>query len=405
MTAPPRIQIVRFPDEPTGGSRPRVRRLTAEIEIDGRAELVAVLEDERGLRAVSSDGATDGPYVAAALELFRDVFERRGGEPTAAHVTEKPAPSPRDELRNAVDELVTAAVRAGIDSARTAPAFKLACDSLVRLTARMPALGLERFLGRLKNAVEFGDVEECAMLLGGATQLVADLAEETPSERALERIFGWAALPGFPACETPLYEQDFVELGREWVAGVSRAALERRYLVELGSGRIYREIVRGGRGASVGPSPRFVRAGLAIAGAGAVPPTLKLLQYEVSPEVPTHAMEALAAHAHADVGALVEVFRAAHAEAPGQAEPFVLFSPARVIFEDGSGSLVDGAGRYLPLASSEGLELDAALRRECDDQVPCVVAGRLFLSSGGLILRPFAVLLGDGPAARLTRLR
>jgi hypothetical protein len=402
----PRAKVVSLPTTPKDDARPHVRRLTAEIEIDGKTELVAVIHDERGIRAIASDGSTKGPYVDAALAVFGEVFARRASErPEPPTDVRTKSLSTRAELKLALDELVTATVRAGIESAKQAPALKLALDSLVRIAEREPAQGLERFIGRLRNAVEFGDVEECAMLLGGATQLVADLSEDEPSARALERISGWIQLPGSPARELPVYEHDFVEMGREWVAGVTRASLQRRYLVDVATGSIYREVTRAGRRASVGPSPRFIHAGLAVAYPGTVPTRLQLMQYEIAAEVPEATKNALAAHAHHRVAELLERFRAAHATAPGQAEPFALFAPAEVVWEDGAAALLDDAGMRLPLASSEGLELDAAFVRALDGRVPRVVAGRLFLSDGVLLLRPFSLLVGEGSAARMVRLR
>jgi hypothetical protein len=402
----PRAKIVDLPTSPKGDRRPHVRRLTAEIEIDGVTELVAVIQDERGVRAVASDGRSDGPYVEAALALFGEMLARPASEhPEPIAEAKAKGSSPRLELKAAVEELITATVRAGIGAAKHAPAFKLALDTLTKLAEREVASGLERFIGRLRNAVEFGDVEECAMLLGGATQLVADLAEDDPGDRALERISGWVHLPGPASRETPIYEHDFVEMGREWVAGISRAALQRRYLVDVGTGEIYREITRAGRKASVGPCPRFIHAGLALSCPGTVPTRLRLMQYEVSPEVPSRAKRAMEAHAHRGVAGLLERFRAAHAAAPGQAEPFALFAPAGVTSEEGTTSLVDDAGMSLPLASSEGLELDTALVRAIDGAVPRVVAGRLFLAEGVLILRPFSLLLGEASAEKLVRLR
>jgi hypothetical protein len=402
----PRAKVLSLPTTPKDDARPHVRRLTAEIEIDGKTEIVAVIHDERGIRAIASDGATKGPYVDAALEAFSDVFSRRASEHPEPAADGKPKSlATRPELKLALDELVTATVRAGIESAKQAPALKLALDSLVRIAERETAPGLERFIGRLRNAIEFGDVEECAMLLGGATQLIADLSEDEPSDRALERLSGWIQLPGSPPREKSIYEHDFVEMGREWVAGVTRASLQRRYLVDVATGEVFREITRAGRRASVGPSPRFIHAGLALAYAGTVPTRLQLMQYEIAAEVPEVAKNALAAHAHRRVAELVERFRAAHATAPGQAEPFALFAPSEVVWEDGAAALLDEAGMRLPLASSEGLELDSALVRALEGRVPRLVAGRLFLSDGVLLLRPFSLLVGEGSAARMVRLR
>lgn len=400
----PRAKVVSFPD--AEGTRPRVERLMAEIEIGGRTELVAVLRDERGVRAVSSEGATQGPFVEAALELFGRAFSGAASERPEAGATEPPRRrSPREELRAAVDELITAAVRAGAHAARESPGLKLALETLTEIAEREPAHGLERFIGRFKNAVEFADVEECAMLLGGATQLVADLAEESPSEKARERIAGWIHLPGEPPREAPLYERELVEVGREWVAGTRRAAIQRRYLVDVGTGRVHREIARAGQRPSLGPCPRFVRAGLALGSGGMVPGRLRLLQYEVALRIPVRAKDALEAHAATRVASLADAFRAAHAEAPGQAEPFALLRPAELRIEAGAAVLVDEAGARIPLATAEGLELDAALVREAGGRPPRLVAGRLFFAEGGLILRPFSLLRGHGADASLVRLR
>ncbi|MFA9412825.1 MAG: hypothetical protein ACERK0_16290, partial [Deltaproteobacteria bacterium] len=44
-----------------------VRRLTVDIEVDGRVEMVTLSLRDDELQCVSSDGRIDGPHVLAAL--------------------------------------------------------------------------------------------------------------------------------------------------------------------------------------------------------------------------------------------------------------------------------------------------------------------------------------------------
>lgn len=430
-----------------------IRRMSVEIELDGRRELVSILEDERGVRAITTGGELEGPFIDAALEIFE------AGRAKMAALSRRErrlseAPARRDdEIAEAIRALVLAVARAGLGLGRVSPTVSHAFAGLEERILGRDALGIERFIGRLRNAIEFQDLTECAMLLHGALRFVDDL--ERGGEAARERIAGWIPTEVEP---TTLNERGFIELGREWVAGLERAAIGRRYLVDLESGEIVREEFRAeefqeGAGASLGGAFRELCAGLARLSSGSEPRRIHFDQYELWHEPREAAIERLDELAERSVRRLLEQFKAAHHRAPGQAEPFALFAPARIVRRGRALALLDEEGDALAISSAEGLELDTALaelleahlsfeegqiagqvRRgqvgeagneaasleassnETSQSVETAlaeeeradtgsgvrwIAGRLFHAEGALVLRPFMVSLRRGEVARL----
>ena len=58
-----------------------VRRLTMDIEVEGRVELVTLALRNDELQCVSSDGRNDGPHVMAALKFIAGTESREASSP------------------------------------------------------------------------------------------------------------------------------------------------------------------------------------------------------------------------------------------------------------------------------------------------------------------------------------
>ena len=58
-----------------------VRRLTMDIEAEGRMEMVTLSLRDDELQCVSSDGRSDGPHVMAALRFIAGTEQRDDSSP------------------------------------------------------------------------------------------------------------------------------------------------------------------------------------------------------------------------------------------------------------------------------------------------------------------------------------
>ncbi len=396
----------------------RVERVIFEVVAEGRSELVTLALREGRLLCVTSDGREDGPHVRAALRLLA------GAEPLAApSVRPEPRSAPPvdrpDERRPSaipalIEDVLTAIARVGVLEAVGAPSVTDALERLLGAVPRPAPLGLARWVGRLREALARRDTDLVARLLEGAARTAADLRGTATSPEARMRLRAWWGPDAVPGALAPadliagegvaLHERRLVEVGREHLAGLARADIERRYLVDLESGAVYREDRRQGAPASIGPCPRTLKVGLGDAQSGAPPAALRLLQYEVTPEVDAEAWLLLEGLAERDFAALAERYRKAQRSFPGQAEPFALVSPARCDFTGGM-VLEDPKGHVLPLARDEDPGAAAVLDGLADGATPTWVAGRLVDSAGILLLVPVAAALGSGLSTAHLRLR
>jgi len=108
-----------------------VRRLTVDIEVDGRVEMVTLSLRDEELQCVSSDGRMDGPHVLAALRFIAGAERRDESSPPRPVVSvlgrssELGAPN---DLAEALDDLLTAVTRVGVDKAQYAPSVDAALE-------------------------------------------------------------------------------------------------------------------------------------------------------------------------------------------------------------------------------------------------------------------------------------
>ncbi len=387
----------------------RLLRATLEIEVDGRRELVVLSATREGvLRAVASDGATTGPHVEAALAMLtgeRSLATGRQSElPTAPGTVS--APRVANPFADALEELVTAVVRAGLLSAAGAVSVREAIERVLREAPRPTPPGLGRALARLRRGLAEGDVDMVARILDGGARLARDLREEVGTDEARRRIAAWTVRPGArsAAAET-LNERELVEVGREWLstAGDSTTVL-RRYLVCTTTGEVFREEhARGAVEASVGPCPRTLRVGLAQVEEGPAPRRIRLLQYEVAPELTSASHERLTEMAEREVARIHERYRKWVRQYPALAEPVVILrAEGRLRESGGAFRLDDDEGASIGLRSEPGV---AALLGERDAEHSARwIAGRLAESEGRVVLEPISLGLADDSGVRLLRL-
>jgi len=379
-----------------------VTRGSFEVRVDGASELVTFSLSEDGtLRVMASDGRREGPFVEAALGLLaRAPAEEEPAVRARASMPPKPR-SPYAGLADALDELLTAVCRLGADDAYLAPGVEEAVEQVLRTAPQPTPLGLARVIGRLRTELAVKNLEGLARVLEGTSRLAAHLRSEHQSGDDRRRISAWLDAPGQrrDAVQT-VYDRDLLEVGRQWVAGLHRGSIQRRYLMCLATGRVYCEERRRADPASVGPSPRRVLAGLSEVESSVPPHRIRLLQYEVSPVIASQHIQDAGELAVADFSRLLETYRASLRAYPALAEPFVVL---RARLHAGGRILRDEEDRALPLGGHQEV-----LRRFCEltgERTPLWVAGLLCDDDGALKLAPFSAAFPDGDDFVIERLR
>lgn len=386
--------------EPNG--RGEVRRATFEVVVDGRTELVtATLQPDGALLVAATDGDTAGPHVQAALRLLAGLAADAPEEAQSPRDSIPPAGEPqRSPIGDALDELLLAITRHGVDGAASAASVDEAIDRLVGLAGKPAPRGLERFVGRLRTAVSRRDAASIARVLDGASRFAAMLREPTLDAEGRRCRAAWLGRPGERESVETAYDRVLVEVGREWFAGLTRGSLQRRYLVCTTTGEVFREERARGSSASVGSCPRLVVAGLAELTPGPLPRVIQLLQYAVTPSVPQQAWEKLRDLAVPSIEELRPRYRAAVKAFPALAEPFTLVAARG--FE--GGRFVDGAGDVLPVRSAVG-GVEARIATVAARGALLWVAGRLDDDEGVLVIDPVSIGTELDGVLRCERLR
>ncbi|MCZ6807962.1 MAG: hypothetical protein O7F08_13475 [Deltaproteobacteria bacterium] len=382
-----------------------VRRLTMDIEVGGRIEMVTLSLRDDELQRVSSDGQNDGPYVIAALEFVAGLEQRDDSQSPGAGavMSRRQLESPQsNELADALDELLIAVTRVGIDKARYAPSVDAALGRVVEVAPQPTPPGLGRFIGRLRQEVLSGQPRRAARILDGSARLADALRVEIPTEASEERIRAWLGpRPGSVRELELLYDRTMIEVGREWLAGIDRASVERRYLIDLTSGAIYREDRPRQASASLGPCPRQMHVGLAEVEHGPAPQRIRVRQYEVRPEVPGESWDRLYQVARRSFAQLTETYRRAVQVYPTLAEPFALIAPYRIEHGDGFVA-IDSEGHQLALERTERRGSVLAFYDLLNQGLePAWLAGRLTDMGATLCISPFAFATRNRDYVRL----
>lgn len=391
-------------------------RVTLDVALEGRPELVTLaLRDGELAWTTSGEGA----HVRAALQwLVRarsSEAKVRTAEPPEAPLGrvswvpdggDAEQSGARSRLADALDDVVTVIVRAGA-SGLSSPSV---AESLERLRREAPLptpIGLGRWLGRLKVALDAGDAPLTARLLDGASQLAEDLRRDRPSPEARRRVVDWMGGSGadLALAVERISDRVLVEVAREQLASSERGGVERRHLVDVQSGEIFREErTRSSPVASVGPCPRVVSVGLADVEQGAAPRRIRLMQYVVSLELGREEIARIEASAYRRFAALAERYRELALASPGQAEPFAIVAPRRFRTEGGVVGH-DDEGQPLPFARADDPAAVEVLEGVVPAAGPRWIAGRLTDVDGALMMVPCAVAIPEGDGSRYIRLR
>jgi hypothetical protein len=141
--------------------------------------------------------------------------------------------------------------------------------------------------------------------------------------------------------------------------------------------------------------------GLAEVEAGPAPQRIRILQYEVQPDVPTESWARVQQVADRNFAHLTEGYRRSVEAHPSLAEPFALIAPYRIERNDVFKAF-DAEGHRLVLNRSERRGAVLAFYDLLAEGVePSWVAGRLTDTGATLCLTPFAVGTRDQTYRRL----
>jgi hypothetical protein len=215
---------------------------------------------------------------------------------------------------------------------------------------------------------------------------------EAPTPQSEQLLGAWlGARPGSTPTVELLYDRTMIEVGREWLSCTERASVERRYLIDIRSGTIFREDRPRHASASLGPCPRQLHVGLAEVESGPSPQRIRVLQYEVQPDVPRESWESLQQVASRSFAEVTDGYRQSVQAYPSLAEPFALIAPYR-IERNGIFKAFDVDGHQLLLNRSErrGAVL-AFYDLLADGMEPSWLAGRLTDTGATVCLSPFAL--------------
>ncbi len=383
-----------------------VRRILVDVDVDGQLETVSISEVDGKLRVASTDGQTDGPAVRSALEMVagdalpaakkraasRKKKAKTESQRRSSHDLRDAMRSSRpDELSDRLAQVVLSLVRSGVKDAQSNATIAEAISSLRDAYGSEMPLVVRRWIGRLRRALAEEDLFLVARLLEGAARAADDMREEHPDSLQRERVALWRPAQDDMLARDKITDRIFVEVGREVVAGLSRASIERRYLMCVRTGQVYVEAsARGDEQASVGPTPRRVTVGLAELSGGPQPRRMRLLQYAVSNKIAPSEWQDVTRRAVQRFEPLHDTYRSAHQQFPGIVEPFFVIAPARVDLIGGV-VFVDADGFPLPMAQARTPARAEAVKQALALGDLQWVSGRAVDADGSLMIDPCAL--------------
>lgn len=373
------------------------------MHFDVAEEHVSLFLRDGRVRALCTCGAERCTHVETALRFLASTSSAPPAEARTRSSRPPPPPSVLPDLSaigHAFDELRLAVARTGT-LAPDSPSIREALDQLLQRVGQPTPLGLSRWVARFQEALSAGEVGKVARVLDGVRELSEELIAGVRSPEALARRRAWLdAGEGF---HVALTDATLIELARERLAGLSRASIERRYLMNLESGEVLKEERRtNDPDASVGPCPRVVHAAFAEVHDGSAPRRVRLLQYTIGARPTAEHWERVRLHATRSVRELSLRYAEANRKASGLAEPFVVFAP-KELSEGVDARLCDNEGDSILLADEVEAATVHQLRALAGGGEVVFVAGRLAALSDGLVLKPASLLVHNTTGPHLYR--
>lgn len=375
--------------------------VTVQIESSGQAELVSMRVRDGRLTVICTCGAQGCAHAREALALFDDEPRADATEERITHVFEpamrlsEPAPMPvlkstpegRNRLSDVLSDVVLAVTRSGVKDG-ISPGVSEALERLGEHASPVNATGLRVWVGALKSALDARDNEGTVRALSAASAMIDALRKLEPTAIADAHIASWlGSAPGAPNAGERVSERTYLELAREHRPGLARAGVEQRYLIDLGTGELYREDRAATETASLGPCPRVVSIGLAHIEPGHAPRRIRLLQYTTTPIIETSAWASVTRFALHSFEPLLARLKEHMASTACLTDMLALVRPARVCSSDRT-QLLDDAGRALVLKGADGSS--ARLDSFMQSAEPQWVLGRVHAQADMLSMEPLA---------------
>jgi hypothetical protein len=389
-----------------------VNRIALDVSLDGQDEIVSVRMNDKVLNWSCTCGQQNCGHIATALywiaaEESTDINRalRSSPMPTKSRLSwpvdiEDTEASVRATIKSvsvALDDLVTAVVRVGTNTG-TGPSVDEAIQRLIDAAPNPLPLGISRWIGLLKAALSRHDHDSVARILDGATRIAEDLRDDVDDPNRRRRVVSWlGAILRDSKDVQRISERNLIEIARERLDGVERSIIERRYLVDLETGEIYREErLYSASTASLGPCPRIVNAGLTVVEQGIPPQRIHLLQYSVSAVIPTETWNQLSAWAYRRFDVLSKRYKESLTLFPGLTEPFAIIAPTHLDPEQNYVPF-DDENRPLPIAMADEPSLGRFFASVPKIKETSWIAGRLVDAQGTLMLRPLSIcILSEG---------
>lgn len=384
-----------------GQAVPVPTAISVLVESDGHAEMVSMRLTGGALSVLCTCGAQGCAHAAEALALFEDDPRPDAIEERITHMFEpamrvsEPNPMPaikvtpegRNRLSDVLSDIMLAVTRAGVQEA-ISPAVSEALERLAEHAPPATATGLRVWVGTLRAALEARDAGATAHALAAATAMIDALRKVDPGPLTDQRVVTWLGVaPAAAAANDRTSERTYVELAREHRAGLARAGVEQRYLIDLDTGELLREDRAANESASLGPCPRTVSIGLADIEPGLPPRRIRLLQYTTTPLIEASTWGRVAGFALPSFEELLPRQKEHMKTSAGLSDLIALVKPARVHAAERA-QLVDDDGRALLLGGPEGGA--ARLESFLSSLEPQWVLGRLVAEANRLAMVPLA---------------
>jgi hypothetical protein len=347
--------------------KPRAAAISVLIEGGGQAELVSMRMRDGLLSVLCTCGARGCVHVQEALALFEDEARSDAAEERITHVFEpamrlsEPIPMPalkvtpegRNRLSDVLSDVLLAVTRSGISGGISAGVSE-ALERLAEHASTASATGLRTWVGVLKAALEARDTEAAVRTLAACGAMIDALRKLEPPAIADAHVSSWlGSPPSSNIASERATERTYLELAREHRAGLARAGVEQRYLIDLATGELFREDRAATEAASLGPCPRLVSIGLAHIESGHPPRRIRLLQYTTTPLIEAASWLSVVRFAQPTFESLLPRYKQHMATAASLTDMIALVKPARVHMADRA-HLVDEAGKALLLTGPEG---------------------------------------------------